>query len=514
MHHRLELTSSSERTRLTVLFVVGWGTLWAWLGTINGSFQITQLLGSLDATNLLSFIVMGSLAAWRIVLAIFSGRASRHLGSTRLAMASSLAIAACTAGVLIGLQQAPPLSHSLLCVGCILCTLGVAWLSAAWVYAFAHLREHLIFLFIVSGFLLASLTNLSISWLPASATILCATLFPLVSGFCFALTTRSTVLSKNRFESPEERATGRPFASRLHVAGIALGIFCYGLAGSIVRVLSRATSPANEVAMLSASSSHTLGIALCAATLLVIVLVRQDGEKNLFPSLSKVMLAVMAFGMLLPGILPAIPFFLADFVMGIAIGCFEIMLLTYAAIITRQQGISPLRTLGIAYGSMEAAGALSYPLILFSEQALNGGFAAQWSTIALVALFAFIIVSVGVLIPFADKQRAGGPLDGSSGVPVNADAKAMQPDEKPEERISPEAPSALEALLRSYGLTERELEVALLLSEGRNVPYIQEHLVISQGTAQTHTYHIYQKLGIHSKQELIEIARNSSSEQV
>lgn len=497
-----------------VLFVMGWGTLWAWLGTINGSFQITQLLGSLDTTNLLSFVVMGSLASWRIILAISSGKASSHLGSTRLAMASSLAIASCTAAVLIGLQQAPDFSLPLLCAGCIVCTLGVAWLSVAWVFAFARLPEHLIFLFVASGFLLASLTNLSISWLPASATILCATLFPLVSGFCFTLTVRSPIVSEKRFGNAGEHAIGRPFASRLYVAGITLGIFCYGLAGSIVRVLSRATSPANEVAMLSASSSHTLGIALCAATLLLIVLVRQDGERNLFPSLSKVMLAVMAFGMLLPGILPAIPFFLADFVMGIAIGCFEIMLLTYAAIITRQQGISPLRTLGIAYGSMEAAGALSYPLILFSEQALNGGFAAQWSTIALVALFAFIIVSVGVLIPFADKQRADASLDRPSDARGNASAKAMQPDNgRPEERTSPEASSALEALLRSYGLTERELEVALLLSEGRNVPYIQDHLAISQGTAQTHTYHIYQKLGIHSKQELIEIARNSSLDQ-
>lgn len=122
---------------------------------------------------------------------------------------------------------------------------------------------------------------------------------------------------------------------------------------------------------------------------------------------------------------------------------------------------------------------------------------------------------MGVLIPFADKQRADVSLDRPSDARGNANAKAMQPDDgKPEERTSPKAPSALEALLRSHGLTERELEVALLLSEGRNVPYIQDHLVISQGTAQTHTYHIYQKLGIHSKQELIEIARNSSSEQV
>ena len=69
-------------------------------------------------------------------------------------------------------------------------------------------------------------------------------------------------------------------------------------------------------------------------------------------------------------------------------------------------------------------------------------------------------------------------------------------------------------LLSTYGLTARECEVALLLAKGRSLPFIQEELHIAQGTAQTHLSHIYRKLGVHSRQEfldVIEAHRNTSS---
>lgn len=502
MSSKRETPAAPESARTAALFVVGWGTLWAWLGTINGSYQVTKLLDSLDMAALLSCIVMSALALWRIILALFSGKLNHLLGSTRCIGAASIEVAICTIIVLIGLQQAIVPVLFLLVFGCALCALGVAWLSAAWVRALARLPESDIFLFVVGGFLLASFINLSISWLPDFATTLCAALFPLVSGSCLVLAMRagassdpSSPHSANQAPAPSRVASASPFVSRPYVACVVLSIFCYGLAGAIVRILSRTTSAADDVAMLSAASSHTLGIALCAATLLAIALMRHGSERNLLPSLSKVMLAVMAFGMLLPGIFPAAPFFLADFVTGVSIGCFEIMLLTYAAIITKQRFVSPLITLGVTYGAMEAAAAIGYPLTDFLEHALTGGFAAQWSTVALVALFVFIVVSVGILIPFADRL----------GVP---------PAAAPADASVATGPSPFEALLRDRGLTDRETEVALLLAEGRNIPYIQERLVISQGTAQTHAYHIYQKLGIHSKQELIELAQNSLWEQV
>lgn len=64
---------------------------------------------------------------------------------------------------------------------------------------------------------------------------------------------------------------------------------------------------------------------------------------------------------------------------------------------------------------------------------------------------------------------------------------------------------ACRSIAFDYGLTERELEVLWLLAEGRNLPYVQKALSIAHGTATTHVTHIYQKLGIHDRQELLDL---------
>jgi len=56
---------------------------------------------------------------------------------------------------------------------------------------------------------------------------------------------------------------------------------------------------------------------------------------------------------------------------------------------------------------------------------------------------------------------------------------------------------------RMFELSPRQTEVLALLAKGRNTGYIQEHLVISHYTAKAHIYNIYQKIGIHSRQELL-----------
>jgi DNA-binding CsgD family transcriptional regulator/MFS family permease len=54
------------------------------------------------------------------------------------------------------------------------------------------------------------------------------------------------------------------------------------------------------------------------------------------------------------------------------------------------------------------------------------------------------------------------------------------------------------------GLTPRETEVLLILAKGNSLQRVQEELFISQGTVTTHRNNIYRKLGIHSKQELVD----------
>lgn len=60
-------------------------------------------------------------------------------------------------------------------------------------------------------------------------------------------------------------------------------------------------------------------------------------------------------------------------------------------------------------------------------------------------------------------------------------------------------------LAREHGLSPRETEVFILLAQGRDRAFIQNELFISDATIKTHTQHIYTKLGVHSKQELISL---------
>lgn len=56
-----------------------------------------------------------------------------------------------------------------------------------------------------------------------------------------------------------------------------------------------------------------------------------------------------------------------------------------------------------------------------------------------------------------------------------------------------------------HHLSNRETEIVALLSDGRSAPFIRDHLMISLTTVNTHIRRIYAKLGIHSRQELLDL---------
>ncbi len=59
----------------------------------------------------------------------------------------------------------------------------------------------------------------------------------------------------------------------------------------------------------------------------------------------------------------------------------------------------------------------------------------------------------------------------------------------------------------NYGLTKRESEVLELLAEGRSSSYIAGELVLSEHTVRSYVKNIYQKLDVHSKQDLIDFMK-------
>lgn len=68
------------------------------------------------------------------------------------------------------------------------------------------------------------------------------------------------------------------------------------------------------------------------------------------------------------------------------------------------------------------------------------------------------------------------------------------------------------AVRENFGLSAREAEVAELIARGNTVAHIAELLFVSENTVRTHSKRIYVKLGIHKRQELIELVESFDPE--
>lgn len=75
--------------------------------------------------------------------------------------------------------------------------------------------------------------------------------------------------------------------------------------------------------------------------------------------------------------------------------------------------------------------------------------------------------------------------------------------EAPREALTLEDKVAIVA--EEHGISGRALEVMLLLAQGRTATRIEQELYISRGTVNTYSHRLYQKLGVHSRQELLDL---------
>lgn len=113
----------------------------------------------------------------------------------------------------------------------------------------------------------------------------------------------------------------------------------------------------------------------------------------------------------------------------------------------------------------------------------------------------------------ADQKNGNGGQE-ESGANTNSEKPSSLGNEAPKTE-SPEPPSlsiveaadsVSQTLSARYGLTSRESEIAVLIARGYSVRRIAEMLVLSPNTVQGYSKCVYRKLGVHSKQSVIDIA--------
>lgn len=114
-----------------------------------------------------------------------------------------------------------------------------------------------------------------------------------------------------------------------------------------------------------------------------------------------------------------------------------------------------------------------------------------------------VLALVGLLVGVMPHVYAltGAKKDSDESRAVEADSP-LSPEESAER--------ALDAFAERYRLSPREREIVGLLSRGRDVPYIEQELVLSKSTVKTHIRHIYEKCGVSSRQDLLDLLHASN----
>ncbi len=158
--------------------------------------------------------------------------------------------------------------------------------------------------------------------------------------------------------------------------------------------------------------------------------------------------------------------------------------------------------------------------VLLGEGVLQG--ALSLDQVAAGSMAVLVLVTMYVLNDeksFSAETAAGmaqagcgpdafGPMGGAAAL-QRADGRDGAGSLSAGEEDGPQQSDALgeriQELAAQHALTPRETEVFGLLARGRSVPYIRDALVISKETAATHAKHVYAKLGVHSRQELIDL---------
>ncbi len=356
------------------------------------------------------------------------------------------------------------------------------------------------------AFFLASLVYAVATILPTIVSVLLATALPVLSGFALlaeAARTRAGSVdaegAPTRSANPSGETTGaganaaatlaenaRPDAPELNLGRYAwkIGICAclVGLADGVVRavfLLGNGTAAANlYLVPLPVSNALTL-IVIYACILFT-------RTSDLRPVYRSVMFIMAVFFMLLPVFTGY-----SDIECSLALtgyGTFNALIWILIAGIAQRYRFSGVMVFGIGWGMVslgtllgQSAGtALCTVGAPFSPQALS-----------LIALLATVCILVSYMFVFNETD-------------LRELVKTHETGEVRRQRFQERCRSIAE----HCKLTPKETEIMILYAKGRTSKHIQEELFISRGTVTTHLRHIYQKLDVHDKQELINRIEN------
>ena len=386
-------------------------------------------------------------------------------------------------GVLLSFAGAPLLllgayfgGGALLAFGAICSGAGLGLLWLIWADRFVEIGIKGVYLYTVCDAAVALAFNLVGNVFPtAEGTVeLLLIACPLAS---FVLLLRDWNNDGSWLEEGEARESSKAF-DRRSIVGLCVVMFSFPLAYHV-----STSSLFAEASLLVRDGSDALSLVAFA-----LVLWGVKGKANLV-TVYRVAVPLVFGGFLLSSFFSE----QAATVSALAAGSgFKLAVLFFWVLLLQAAPKGPARWIVLASGL--AARFLGNSAALFLGSLVPAGALEGWNGFAMIAVIAAVLVCV-VLWTLPGKAEAGASAPVSPSVSDGVFEGSLE--------------SLCASISDEYRLTRRESEVFLLLAQGRNEAAIADLLVVGRGTVHTHILNVYQKLGLHSQQELIAFVRDA-----
>lgn len=478
------------------------------MGSVSSSIGFVSELDFMFAMNAAAVITAASI----IVLVLRGRLRTWQLSQVPALIALTLGFFLSTTNVFAGM----PAFVSTFVFGA-LSGFALVVFCAVWLEVFAAQQTALAVIEIVVGLLVQGVI---VSLLPGVSSLVVG-VFSIVALFVSAFV---LMWAKRQISAPTESIALKSL-SQLPEARFTLtqSYVCLFVLIGVVGIL--------HTSLLGSSSEHIVGdvsmwmplaVATAITAFIAVLMVRRPNPATIYKICFPCMLLILSL----------LPFFgevLGSFTGLVMITCYDICGMVFLLFIVEQArrlqfssyllsafymgGSSLFLFIGLAIGLV--LGALSvdfglsiltllafaaiYPLSLVLILGLRRGRtpAAPADSAPQPAAVGQSVAGQGEVPPVAGQPTAGQP---AAAQPVAGQPTAGQP-------VAPPAEDAMLACLgrlaKQASLTRREEEIFSYLARGRSAKYIAEQLVISENTVWAHIKNIYAKLGIHTKQELM-----------
>ena len=498
---------------------VGFGLYYAWIWLCYDSTTLldASIRANADTTFTMYLASTTALGLTLVLAAAFPAVSARLAQNKPFLLAMGLLAGIAT--VFVKIMAPNGAFDPVFLLFCVLTGLGTAWVCLRMGIEYASVGSRRATMNAAAAFVAASLMYFLVRGLPDHFGLGVMALLPLGATLC-TLTPVGDAPMEEPVES-HDHLLPRGFFLRLMFA-----IAVFSAVVGVTRGFSALTQATNVLD--DRGCMVVFGMALVA--MLLYVLVGTLGNDFDVSRLYYPVIILASVGILVMPLVDGAGQAGGVFV-GIAYACFVMIMWCLFAHVAYVTGVPAVRVFGLGRGT-SALGTTAGWLLgsqLAGHEMLD---ATSMFVVSCVMVLALLVVSmlvfndraVGMVLRMVGKRAAqdaqigrdfvcandnlnvvahgdhDGPRDAS--VPFEQDGDDAQASKS--DRAGTWTRSCLDIAAR-FGLSQRETEVLFLLAKGRTIAFIADELGVSFNTAKSHIRHVYVKIGVHTKSELLDL---------